>query len=537
MKIPPRKMHTESWWNVSYEGYTRFRRSLFIVESPVIGAPLKTPKEFENILKNDSVANFLRSGYTKESRKEGPMSTEHPGQSENSEVKENKIKESIVKEDELKESAEIRDPHIGFMQEEIKKRPLNRRKMVRRMTYVAVMAAVFGAVACLFFLLLEPIFNRMLYPEEAVTGVTYPEETIAEEVTPEEMLVNEEEKAATEEQERIRAEVERYLSDKEKGAEAAERMYTSLRQVAAEARYFLVDVSEISSDTDWFNDPHETRGTASGMIIAKTDSEIQVLVYAPNIDSAQKIQVTLFDGSSVEAEIRARDRASGLVVLSAGISDVDRAVREQLTAATLGSSSPTYITGLMVIAVGRPIGTSGSISYGSASSATGDLAIQDSGLKQITTDIYGSRQASGFLLNPMGQVVGILDPRHGRSDLPNLLCAIGISECKPLIEKLSAGGKKAYLGVQCTDVPAEIRKRMSIPDGVYVNGVADVSPAMNAGLQKGDVITAMAGEDIYYSSGVSRILLEAEAGEELVITLMRPSGEGYTQMELTAALE
>ena len=227
------------------------------------------------------------------------MSTEHPGQSENSEVKENKIKESIVKEDELKESAEIRDPHIGFMQEEIKKRPLNRRKMVRRMTYVAVMAAVFGAVACLFFLLLEPIFNRMLYPEEAVTGVTYPEETIAEEVTPEEMLVNEEEKAATEEQERIRAEVERYLSDKEKGAEAAERMYTSLRQVAAEARYFLVDVSEISSDTDWFNDPHETRGTASGMIIAKTDSEIQVLVYAPNIDSAQTIQVTLFDGSSV----------------------------------------------------------------------------------------------------------------------------------------------------------------------------------------------------------------------------------------------
>ena len=51
MKIPPRKMHTESWWNVSYEGYTKFRRSLFIVESPVIGAPLKTPKVFKNSLK------------------------------------------------------------------------------------------------------------------------------------------------------------------------------------------------------------------------------------------------------------------------------------------------------------------------------------------------------------------------------------------------------------------------------------------------------------------------------------------------------
>ena len=470
------------------------------------------------------------------------MNTERPDQNENSEVRENRIRENKIKadglkEDELKESAEIRDPHIGFMQEEIKKRPLNRRKMVRRMTYVAVMAAVFGAVACLFFLLLEPIFNRMLYPEEAVTGVTYPEETIAEELTPEEMLVNEEEKAATEEQERIRSEVERYLSDREKGAETAERVYASLRQVAADAKYYLADVSEISSDTDWFNDPHETRGTAAGMIIAKTDSEIQVLVYAPNINNAQTIQVTLFEGSAVEAGIRAGDKASGLVVLSADISDVDSAVKEQLTAATLGSSAPSYITGLMVIAVGRPIGTGGSISYGSASSATGDLAIQDSGLKQITTDIYGSRQASGFLLNPMGQVVGIIDPRHGRSDLPGLLCAIGISECKPLIEKLSAGGRKAYLGVQCTDVPAEIRERMNIPDGVYVNGVADDSPAMNAGLQKGDVITGMAGEEIFYSSGVSRILLESEAGEELVITLMRPSGEGYTQMELTAALE
>ena len=429
------------------------------------------------------------------------------------------------------------DPHIGFMQEEIKKRPLNRRKMVRRMTYVAVMAAIFGAVACLFFLLLEPIFNRMLYPEEAVTGVTYPEETIVEEVTPEELLVNEEEKAATEEQERIRAEVESYLSDRDKGAAAAERMYTSLRLVAAQARTFLVDVSEISSDTDWFNDPYETRGTVAGMIIAKTDSEIQVLAYAPEIGSAQSIQITLYDGSAVKAEIRSRDRASGLVVLSAGISDVDRSVRDELTAAALGSSAPSYIMGQIVIAVGRPIGNSGSISYGSVSSATGELPILDSGMKQITTDIYGSRQASGFLLATSGQVVGILDARHGRSDLPNILCAIGISECKPLIEKLSAGGKKAYLGVQCTDVPTEIRERMEIPEGVYISKVADDSPAMNAGLQKGDVITDMAGEEVYYSATVSRILLESEAGEEIVITVMRPSVEGYTPMELTAVLE
>ena len=435
------------------------------------------------------------------------------------------------------ENSDWKDNDIEFLQEQIKKRPLNRKRMMRRMIIVAVMAAVFGSVACLFFLLLEPIFNRMLYPEEAVTGVSYPEETETEEVTPEEMIVNEEEKAATEEQERIRQEVERLLRDKEQGAEAAERIYGSLRQMAAQARYFLVDVSEISSDTDWFNDPYETRGVVSGMIIAKAESEVQVLVYSPGISDAETIQVTFYDGSSIEASIRSQDRVSGLAVLSASLDYLDSDIKEQISAAELGSSAPSTLTGQLVIAVGRPTGTGGSISYGAVSSASANLGAVDSGLMQITTDIYGSKQASGFLLNPGGQVVGILDPYHGRQDLPNLLCAIGISESKQLIEKLSSGGKKAYLGVQCTDVPNDIRERLSIPEGVYLSEVVDDSPAMNAGLQKGDVITRMGEEEVHFSTALSRILLERDAGTELPITLMRPNGEEYTEMEITVTLE
>ena len=72
---------------------------------------------------------------------------------------------------------EEQDSNIGFLQEEIKKRPLNRKKMMRQMMLIAIMAAVFGAVACLFFLILEPIFTRVLDPEETVVGVPYPEET------------------------------------------------------------------------------------------------------------------------------------------------------------------------------------------------------------------------------------------------------------------------------------------------------------------------------------------------------------------------
>ena len=460
--------------------------------------------------------------------------------SERSDQKDNEriINESKpdTKEDRLSETSG-QDPNIEFLQEEIKKRPLNRKKMMRRMMMTAIMAAVFGAVACLFFLLLEPIFNRVLYPEEAVTGVSYPEETVTEELTPEEMIENEEEKAATEEQERIREEVVRILQDKSQGREVTQMITSALRQTALDARYYLVDVSEISSDTDWFNDPYETRGTVSGIIIAKTDSEVQVLVYSPGMDSAHTILITFFDGTSVEASVHSQDRVSGLAVLSANIDSMDSSVRDMIKVAELGSSAESTLVGQTVIAVGRPIGTSGSISYGTATSASTNLGVPDSGFMQITTDIIGSKQASGVLINPDGRVVGIIDTRHGRSDLPGVLCAIGITETKQLIEKLSAGGKKSYLGVQCTDVPEDVRQRMDMPEGVYLTEVAEGSPAMNAGLQKGDIIISMNGEDVHYCTTLSRILLEEEAGTEIGITLMRPSGEGYTEMELTVILE
>ena len=246
------------------------------------------------------------------------MNNEHSDWKENMQDKLQEIKDKRQSAQEQSgQEPQEQDSDIGFLQEEIKKRPRNRKKMMRQMMMIAIMAAVFGSVACLFFLLLEPVFTKMIYPEEAVTGVTYPEESEIEELTPEEMIVNEEEKAATEEQEKIRVEVERYLQDKEKSAKAV-------------ARYYLVDVSEISSDTDWFNDPYETRGTVSGMIIAKTDSEIQVLTYSPGIDSAETIQVTLFDGTALGAEIHAYDRVSGFAVLTAGLDEVSEESKKQI---------------------------------------------------------------------------------------------------------------------------------------------------------------------------------------------------------------
>lgn len=427
----------------------------------------------------------------------------------------------------------------GFMREEIKKHPLNRRKMIKRMSWIAVMAALFGTVACLFFLLLEPVFNKVLYPEETpAAGVTYPEETAAEELTPEEMRENDEEKEASEEQEKIRQEVESVLQEQNAQGISVGEISESLQQIARGAAPFLADISGISSDTDWFNDTYESTDTqVSGFIIALNAREAQVLVCAPGIGQAQKIEASLYGGITANASVRAADRVTGIAVLTVDLSGVDSDAVQKLQAAELGTSSQSVLTGKIVIAAGRPTGDENSIAYGTAESVSNGMNLADSSYRQITTSIYGSSSASGVLIDLDGRVVGLIDMSHRRADMPNTLCAIGISELKDLIEKLSAGTQKAYLGIQCTDVPESVRKSQNIPEGIYVSEVEDNSPAMNAGVQNGDILTEIGDTQIRTCKGLADALLDAQAGDSVRLQLQRLNGDGYSEMDLTANLE
>ena len=89
--------------------------------------------------------------------------------------KKEELQENEVREQQSDLDSEI-SSEITFLQEKIKERPVNRKKLVRRTVITVVMAMVFGLVACVTFLLLEPVINRMIYPEEKAEIVRFPEE-------------------------------------------------------------------------------------------------------------------------------------------------------------------------------------------------------------------------------------------------------------------------------------------------------------------------------------------------------------------------
>ena len=104
---------------------------------------------------------------------------------------------------------------VDFMHEEIKKRPMNRRKFLRVARDTMAVAVLFGVVSCVVFSILLPIVNNVLnFGSETTETVTLPEEKPSEELTPEDMVENERKKEATEQREQISRELDSLLDER-----------------------------------------------------------------------------------------------------------------------------------------------------------------------------------------------------------------------------------------------------------------------------------------------------------------------------------
>lgn len=422
---------------------------------------------------------------------------------------------------------------VDFMHEEIKKRPMNRRKFLRMARETMAVAVLFGVVSCLVFAILLPIVNNVLNPDgNTMQTVTLPEEKPSEELTPEDMVENERKKEASEERQKISEELDSLLDEKIIGVEQYKRITMSLQKLAEDNAGMIAAVSGITSDTDWFDDSYENRDTAAGLVTKKTDKDIFILVQSRRIEDAHRILVTFQDGTEAEAHIAGSDNITGLSVLSVPTASVPVGNRLQIKEAVLGSSIKSIITGAPVIAIGSPTGTLGSVIYGNVTSADENLELLDNDLCRLSTDIYGSNDATGFLINLDGAVVGMIDMRYRNSNIPNMLCAVGISELRPIIRRMESGSTKAFLGVSGIDVTKEISETNNIPVGVWVTHIEEDSPAMAAGIQKGDVITGFDKNDILHMAGLIVKLEETEPGQNVNLRIMRRNGESFEEIKV-----
>lgn len=440
-----------------------------------------------------------------------------------------------------------------FMIEKIKQRPINRRKLLRRTVITASMAVIFGLIACVTFLVLEPVISNWLYPEEEppTQTVVFPEDQ--EEMLPEEMLA---ENLPTESPSPS-PEPDSEPGDIVPDAEPAEialdpeqieeilagvvldrgnykELYSAMSAYVAELEQYMVTVTAVTSNIDWFSNVRESRNQTSGIILADNGRELLVLADARILRAAESMTITFYNGAQVKAQIKQMDSYTGLAVLSVPLTELPAGIdKENLTYPTLGSSNSSRLIGTPVIAMGSPTGASNSVGYGIVTSSSYIYSVPDRNYKILQTDINGSRNASGVLFNLEGQIIGIITDNKTSSDLENIIYAYGITDLKSIMRKMSNSNKVAYLGIIGLDVTSEANRELGVPLGAFVTKVDMDSPAMLAGIQQGDVITAISDRDVAGFNDYTSALMLFEPGQTVDITVMRQSQEEYKEMSFS----
>ena len=149
----------------------------------------------------------------------------------------------------------------------------------------------------------------------------------------------------------------------------------------------------------------------------------------------------------------------------------------------------------------------------------------------FTTDMVGSANAGGALINTDGEIIGFILQDYNMQKEQTTLAAVSISELKGVIELLSNDKPVPYLGMRISTVTDEISETYQMPKGVYVREVALDSPAMEAGFQSGDVITQINGVSIAAAEDYEKLILTLSDEQVIHITYERQGAEDYISLQ------
>ncbi len=431
-----------------------------------------------------------------------------------------------------------------FVRERILNRLENRRRWVKKGITLFVSAVIFGAVACLVFVWLRPHMEEWLTeeaPQEGVIHLPRDEETKPEETKPaqtEPVQTTESEQLPTEPEtetqptEDIKEVVESAVESYQWNITDYENLYRALGEIATEVNKGIVTVTTRTPATDFFDNPIETEGKASGVIWNITSYEMLILTGYRTQEGESTVEVTFCNGTKAAASVKSADGRTGIAIVSVPLASVDEATSEQVRPVPLGNSIEARL-GQPVILAGSPKDFVGSVAYGMITYVRPGVQKEDMDVRMLYTDVSTGSQATGVVVNLKGQVIGVLTAGTTGSGTTG---AIGISDLKSSIERLSNGSSLAYLGVIGQDVTEEISESRQIPRGVYVSEAVLEGPAYNAGLQSGDVLMALDDTEIL-SVNMIEGFLEGKLPEETVTAhVARIGRDGYTEMEFDVIL-
>lgn len=399
----------------------------------------------------------------------------------------------------------------SFLTETIKPKSISRGKLAAQLIRMAVYGLIIGFFACCSFFALKPWAEQMF--EEESEEVTIPEDTA------------ELPKADT-----IEAEEEPLVLDEQSYRQMMDKLYLT----AQEAKKYLVTV-RVKSEEDWTKELEKTNSSvisSTGIIAADNGKELLVLADNSVCEKASEWEILFSDGNSLTGTLKVQDKNRRLAVFSIAEEKIPESTAKRIQAAELGNSN-LVIQGDVVIGLGNLFGYEEGLGYGVVSTVAYEEVFSDGQCGIIATDIAVAQSGTGVLINQKGQIIGLIRQgllRRGEAEGPEVTAnALAISDLKAVMELMLNGKSVPYAGIHGVTVTVEVAKEQGIPEGLYVTQVEGDSPAMAAGIQNGDVIQSVNGEEVTGITSFERALLKCTLGESVKVQGMRRGSDEYVE--------
>lgn len=289
---------------------------------------------------------------------------------------------------------------------------------------------------------------------------------------------------------------------------------------------------------------YESESAGSGIIISQDDDNLYIATNNHVVSGAETLTITFCDEEAVPATVKGSDASVDLAVVAVSLKDIQEETKEEIKVATVGDSSQLTV-GESSVVIGNALGYGQSVTTGVISALEREVQLQDESGKTISNRLLQTDAAvnpgnsGGALLNMKGEVVGIVSAKYTDTDVEGMGYAIPISSAQTIIEglitrEIVAEEDASYFGIAGVDVTESVSREYDIPTGVYVTKVASNSGAGEAGIKKGDVITAFNGREVSSMEEISDMMQYISAGTKVEVTVAQ-SRENYeeTKMQVT----
>jgi serine protease Do len=301
-------------------------------------------------------------------------------------------------------------------------------------------------------------------------------------------------------------------------------------ELVAEVAPAVVSIVVETVSYNWFWQAVPETGAGSGIVISPDG---YIVTNNHVVEDAQKVTVTLDDGSVFDATIVGTDAQTDLVVVKIDASNLAYLHLLSNSLEQLNVLDPVVAVGNALALPGGPTWTTGVVSnLGRSIEEENGVVINDI----IQTDAaINPGNSGGPLLDAAGQVVGVNVAIASNAE--NIGFAISTDTVIPVVESLIAEGKviRPWLGASVMTVTPTIQQyyRLAVSAGALITSVNSGSPASKAGLRAGDVIVKIDNGDIGTAAELSTAIASHQIGDQVEIVYYH----GNQQQVVTATLE